>query len=47
LGYTSDATGAGSYRKIHLVTKQKNLLVRTRDGYYAERDELLSGAEAG
>jgi len=37
LGYTSDATGGGSYRKIHLVTKQKNLLVRTRDGYYAER----------
>jgi len=34
LGYTSDATDAAAYRKIHLVTKEKGLLVRTRDGYY-------------
>ena len=37
LGYTSDATDTAAYRKIHLMTKQKGLLVRTRDGYYAGR----------
>lgn len=38
LGYTPDKTDLGpGYRKIHLTTKQKNLAVRGRDGYYAER----------
>jgi VWFA-related protein len=38
LGYTPDRTDAGTgFRKISLATKQKGLLVRTRDGYYAER----------
>jgi VWFA-related protein len=38
LGYVPDksATSAG-YRKIHLVTKQKDLAVQARDGYYAEQ----------
>ena len=37
LGFTP-AKGLGpGYRKIQLVTKQKNLTVRARDGYYAER----------
>ena len=36
LGYTSDQTAAGAgYRKIHLTTTQKGMVVQTRDGYYA------------
>jgi VWFA-related protein len=38
LGYTPDkANVAAGYHKISLATKQKNLAVQTRDGYYAER----------
>jgi VWFA-related protein len=38
LGYTPDKTDPGpGYRRIHLTTKQKNLVVQARDGYYAER----------
>jgi VWFA-related protein len=38
LGYTPDKTDAGAgYRKIHLATKQKDLAVQARDGYYADR----------
>lgn len=38
LGYTPDpADGRPGYRKIHLTTKQKGLVVRTREGYYAVR----------
>jgi len=38
LGYTPDKTNvAAGYHKISLTTKQKNLAVQTRDGYYAER----------
>jgi VWFA-related protein len=38
LGYTPDRPEASSpgFRKIHLVTKQKNYTVQTRDGYYAD-----------
>jgi VWFA-related protein len=38
LGYTPDRadTGAG-YHKIRLMTKQKDLIVQARGGYYAER----------
>lgn len=36
LGYTSDQTGGG-YRKIHVTVKPKNLIVQTREGYYAAR----------
>ncbi len=38
LGYTPEKTGAGSggYHKILLKTKQKDLVVQTREGYYAE-----------
>jgi VWFA-related protein len=38
LGYTSDRADVGAgYHKIRLLTKQKGLVVQTRDGYYAER----------
>jgi VWFA-related protein len=38
LGYTPDRADAGAgYRKIRLMTKQKDLTVQARDGYYAER----------
>ncbi|HMK28613.1 MAG TPA: VWA domain-containing protein [Terriglobales bacterium] len=38
LGYTPDraANVPAGYHKIHLTTKQKDLLVQARDGYYAE-----------
>ena len=36
LGYTPDRTEkAYGYRRIHLTTKQKGLIVQTREGYYA------------
>ena len=35
LGYTPDRpTETRAYRKIHLVTRTKGLIVQTRDGYY-------------
>jgi VWFA-related protein len=38
LGYTRDkATSGIGYHKIHLVTRQKDLMVQTREGYYAEQ----------
>jgi len=38
LGYTPDkADATPGYHKIHLVTKQKDLVVQTREGYYAGR----------
>jgi VWFA-related protein len=38
LGYTPDkATSKIGYHKIHLVTRQKDLAVQTREGYYLER----------
>jgi VWFA-related protein len=36
LGYAPDKALGPGYRKIHLVTKQKGLVVEARDGYYAE-----------
>jgi VWFA-related protein len=36
MGYTSDQTGGG-YRKIKVMVKPKNLIVQTREGYYATR----------
>jgi len=35
LGYTPDKSDTGVYRRIHLSTKQKNLTVQTREGYYS------------
>ena len=36
IGYTPDrANAAGGYHKIQLVAKGKDLIVQTRDGYYA------------
>ena len=38
LGYTPDKVDAASgYHKIHLTVKQKDLVVQTREGYYAGR----------
>jgi len=38
LGYVPDKSpDSASYRKIHLVTKQKDLAVQARDGYYADQ----------
>jgi VWFA-related protein len=34
LGYTPDQAGSPGYRKIALATKDKSLIVQTRDGYY-------------
>ena len=35
LGYTSDQPNSGTdYRRISLITNQKNLIVQTREGYY-------------
>lgn len=38
LGYTPDrGVNAPSYRKIRVTTKQKDLAVQARDGYYANK----------
>ena len=38
LGYTPDRADAGvGYHQIRLKTKQKDLIVQARDGYYGER----------
>jgi len=37
LGYRPDRAEAG-YHKIHLKTKQKDLTVQARNGYYASPD---------
>ena len=38
LGYTPDRKDAATgYRKIHLATRQKDLAVQARDGYYTEQ----------
>jgi VWFA-related protein len=37
LGYAPAADSDYGYHKIHLTTKQKDLTVQTRDGYYAQR----------
>lgn len=34
LGYSPPASAAGGYRHIHLTTRQKGLIVQTREGYY-------------
>jgi VWFA-related protein len=36
LGYTSDRSDVGGYRKISLKTRQKDLAVQSREGYYAD-----------
>jgi hypothetical protein len=37
IGYTPRQPGkSGEYRKIKLATRNKKLIVRTRDGYYAK-----------
>jgi VWFA-related protein len=34
IGYTSDRAGGQGYRRIHLTTTQKGLVVTAREGYY-------------
>ena len=37
LGYTPDRTDQeAGYHKIHLITKQADLTVQARDGYYSD-----------
>jgi VWFA-related protein len=36
LGYPPEKSESGGYHKIHLTTKQKDLVVQARDGYYSE-----------
>jgi VWFA-related protein len=35
LGYSSNSPVVGGFRKVKLMTKQKGLVVQTREGYYA------------
>ena len=37
IGYTPAADITPGYHKIHLATKQKDMTVQSRDGYYADR----------
>ncbi len=37
IGYTPAPDVAPGYHKIHLTTKQKDMTVQTRDGYYSDR----------
>jgi VWFA-related protein len=34
IGYTPDGAGGARYRRIHLSTTQKGLVVTAREGYY-------------
>ncbi len=34
IGYSPDSVPGSGYRRIHLTTKQKGLIVQTREGYY-------------
>jgi VWFA-related protein len=44
LGYTPDRAGDGpEYHKIHVTTKQKDLTVQARDGYYSKPAEPKAG----
>jgi len=46
LGYTPDRASDGpEYHKIHVVTKQKDLAVQARDGYYSPRPAQSKAAE--
>jgi VWFA-related protein len=38
LGYTPDRKDLTGYHKIHLATKQKDLIVQARDGYYTPEE---------
>jgi VWFA-related protein len=46
LGYVPDkSANSTDYRKIHLVTKEKELEVQARDGYYVQEPASASGSE--
>ena len=43
LGYVPDKSPVGAYyHKIHLATKQKDMTVQARDGYYADQHSSAS-----
>lgn len=47
LGYTPDRAGEGpEYHKIHVATKQKDLVVQARDGYYSARPPESKAGQA-
>jgi VWFA-related protein len=37
LGYTPDKNAGPGYRAVRVLTKNKNLMVQSRDGYYADK----------
>ena len=40
LGYTPDRASNGTeYHKIHVVTRQKDLVVQARNGYYSAKPQ--------
>jgi VWFA-related protein len=46
LGYVPDkSANSADYRKIHVTTKQKDLNVQARDGYYATRPATASAGQ--
>ncbi len=46
LGYTPDRAGnAADYHKIHLSTKQKDLVIQARDGYYSNKEAEAEKAD--
>ncbi|HXW18500.1 MAG TPA: hypothetical protein VEJ39_09360, partial [Candidatus Acidoferrales bacterium] len=45
LGYVPDkASASAGYHKLHLVTKQKDLAVQSRDGYYSDSSSSASSS---
>jgi VWFA-related protein len=46
LGYVPDKSpSSADYRKIHLVTAKKDLVVQARDGYYAAQPASAAGSQ--
>ena len=45
LGYTPDRADLTGYHKIHLATKQKDLEVQAREGYYADREQVAGNRQ--
>jgi VWFA-related protein len=37
LGFTPDKNAGGAFRSLHVTTKNKNLIVQARDGYYSDK----------
>ena len=46
LGYVPDKSpSSADYRKIHLVTTKKELVVQARDGYYSAQPASAAGSQ--